>query len=325
MSFTFGIIFQKRDEIRSFKEINKEASEHYHDIPIKKIEKISKEILREFKVEGLNEIILEIGNLGRSELYKNIHDAVYLSKKKFEPGIKYFGEDTIIKEDSLRSPLQKLAFKNMRNPGHILLIHFLKFFRMYTFLNSIYYINIERKLNQKDYDNINFGGIDKRIILKLDKFDAEDEVFEVPAEFFKNLIKVNWNDKKTKDLFRKLEKLRQYSNLELFGLLNTLFNVSEKEFIIFHAGCSAVNDENDNITQKDIIKAYKTYFKLIKTDTTKYKTRNLLDNEQNRNIDRGFLVCDKCGGYYELQEGETPEDFEECQCGGKLEYTKKIG
>jgi hypothetical protein len=28
-------------------------------------------------------------------------------------------------------------------------------------------------------------------------------------------------------------------------------------------------------------------------------------------------VCDKCGGYYELEKGESPEDFsDECECGG---------
>jgi hypothetical protein len=35
----------------------------------------------------------------------------------------------------------------------------------------------------------------------------------------------------------------------------------------------------------------------------------------------GYLVCDSCGGYYELQTGETPEDFsDECECGGKLDH-----
>lgn len=32
-----------------------------------------------------------------------------------------------------------------------------------------------------------------------------------------------------------------------------------------------------------------------------------------------YLVCDKCGGFYELQEGENPHDFtNECDCGGRL-------
>lgn len=35
----------------------------------------------------------------------------------------------------------------------------------------------------------------------------------------------------------------------------------------------------------------------------------------------GYLVCNKCGSYYELQPGEHPEDFDDkCKCGGNLEY-----
>ncbi len=35
-----------------------------------------------------------------------------------------------------------------------------------------------------------------------------------------------------------------------------------------------------------------------------------------------FLVCEECGGYYQLQKGESPDDFESCLCGGKLAYAK---
>ncbi len=38
----------------------------------------------------------------------------------------------------------------------------------------------------------------------------------------------------------------------------------------------------------------------------------------------GYLVCEECGGYYELKPGESPEDFDKCDCGGKLKYTKSI-
>ncbi|MBI4814546.1 MAG: hypothetical protein HY802_09875 [Methanobacterium sp.] len=38
-----------------------------------------------------------------------------------------------------------------------------------------------------------------------------------------------------------------------------------------------------------------------------------------------YLICEKCGGYYELQEGEKAEDFsDECECGGKLVYTESL-
>lgn len=42
-------------------------------------------------------------------------------------------------------------------------------------------------------------------------------------------------------------------------------------------------------------------------------------------INMGYLVCEGCGGYYELQEGERPADFsDECECGGKLYYTETL-
>ncbi|BDZ70942.1 hypothetical protein [Methanobacterium petrolearium] len=36
--------------------------------------------------------------------------------------------------------------------------------------------------------------------------------------------------------------------------------------------------------------------------------------------DWGYLVCPNCRGYYELQEGESPDDFVSCECGSPLEY-----
>ena len=38
----------------------------------------------------------------------------------------------------------------------------------------------------------------------------------------------------------------------------------------------------------------------------------------------GYLVCDKCGGYYELKPGESASDYEECDCSGKLKYAETI-
>jgi len=31
-----------------------------------------------------------------------------------------------------------------------------------------------------------------------------------------------------------------------------------------------------------------------------------------------YLVCEICGGYYQLADGESSTDFDSCQCGGKL-------
>ena len=37
-----------------------------------------------------------------------------------------------------------------------------------------------------------------------------------------------------------------------------------------------------------------------------------------------YLICEKCGGYYTLKEGEKPEDFEMCECGGSLRYVQNF-
>ncbi|WP_394700797.1 TIGR04086 family membrane protein [uncultured Methanobacterium sp.] len=43
------------------------------------------------------------------------------------------------------------------------------------------------------------------------------------------------------------------------------------------------------------------------------------------NAGQKHLVCDKCGGYYELQLGESPEDFtDKCECGGNLKYVQDL-
>jgi len=41
--------------------------------------------------------------------------------------------------------------------------------------------------------------------------------------------------------------------------------------------------------------------------------------------DQGYLVCEKCGGYYQLQTGESSEDFsDKCECGGNLKFVQDL-
>ena len=38
-----------------------------------------------------------------------------------------------------------------------------------------------------------------------------------------------------------------------------------------------------------------------------------------------YLICKKCKSYYKLRHGEKPEDYSnECECGGKLKFTKNF-
>lgn len=44
-----------------------------------------------------------------------------------------------------------------------------------------------------------------------------------------------------------------------------------------------------------------------------------------KKINPGYLVCDSCGSYYQLQPGESPEDFsDECDCGGRLNHKESL-
>jgi hypothetical protein len=38
----------------------------------------------------------------------------------------------------------------------------------------------------------------------------------------------------------------------------------------------------------------------------------------------GYLHCQSCGGYYHLEDDESPQDFDGCQCGGELVYTPAL-
>ncbi len=37
-----------------------------------------------------------------------------------------------------------------------------------------------------------------------------------------------------------------------------------------------------------------------------------------------YVICDECGGFYELQPGDSPNDFENCECGGSLSFAESL-
>ena len=45
---------------------------------------------------------------------------------------------------------------------------------------------------------------------------------------------------------------------------------------------------------------------------------------KSTNKDEKYIVCENCGKYYELQNGEAIDDFESCECGGNLKSQGKI-
>ncbi len=44
---------------------------------------------------------------------------------------------------------------------------------------------------------------------------------------------------------------------------------------------------------------------------------------KTKTVYKKMLICENCGGYYELQKGESQHDFDLCECGGKFKYQLK--
>jgi hypothetical protein len=142
---------------------------------------------------------------------------------------------------------------------------------VYSFLGYIYYLNNNRKLNREDLDKIEKGDFANKILLAIDDFDNVTNTPKPSADFFKKLGEVKWEDKRTKKFFDSITNLHFVMAFNTWGGENVAwdFPATEKAFLGLLSGCSAVLDERERINSADVIRAEKTYLKLIDTDLTK--------------------------------------------------------
>lgn len=259
------------------------------------------------EVEGLSVLLNEIYDLNDSDLLKKLINAYSPKGQRYSKGV--------FRDDFFNSHLMILAKKNLKPPlmPHISpRLVFLRLANDYKFFEYFYFINTENPLSLEDMGNIYYGGLGERVMLLLDKFDEPEIAPSIDDKFFKVLIEVKWQ-RKSKKLFNKLivifgELANNIDTLSLFRSANNLF-------INLLCFCSAASDNRTLVSEEDVVRAFKTYIKLMKTDVTQYKAKTELI-EPN-----GYRVCNKCGSYYELLPGESPDDFTDtCECGGKLEY-----
>lgn len=63
---------------------------------------------------------------------------------------------------------------------------------------------------------------------------------------------------------------------------------------------------------------------LVKINGNSYckECQETLQSSENESLKGEVIVCDSCGGYYKLEQGESLEDFDKCQCGGNFRYLK---
>jgi hypothetical protein len=247
----------------------------------------------------------------------------------FWNGPKFFNKDSRqVKQLEDRMRPKKLGLEHLQfgayDPIEFLLnfknvMYYKGFMICYFWLERLYYVSAGRNLHFEDALNIYFGGVIEKLIIGLDKFEELNTIPEPDCELFRKLgkVRVNKDAEKFKDRTGRILT----TGMKIHGFKDyILFKESENPFLDCLAAFSAVNSGRENITIDDYITAYKTYYKLLKTDLTQYKCQKELFNDKYH----GYLVCQDCGSFYELKRGEKPDDFTNCHCQGNLKYVKYL-
>ena len=76
-------------------------------------------------------------------------------------------------------------------------------------------------------------------------------------------------DKTGKKLYSELDGIRGGVQVDRWATETHTFGSGENFALTFLAACNAVHQDRDRILKEDMIKAYKTYLKLLNTDISK--------------------------------------------------------
>lgn len=274
--------------------------------------------LGKFDIDGLDDLISNLMDLSNSGLFSQLFE-VYVDWEDPVDSL-----DEIAMDMAAEHPFFVFAREYLKkNPFAFFsdLINFSTFFYFYPFLEWLYSLYLGRNLKSEDVKLLFCSGIFERIIFNLEDFDSIEEVPETSKEFFENLKELNWENGKTRKIYRELNLILTCYCLSDSSLKERTFKGKYYEVILFLAGCSAVKNGRNKITVDDVLTAHRTFYKIIRTDISK-----LIEETSSKKITiSGYMVCKKCGGHYQLQPGESPDDFSDtCECGGKLEFVSDI-
>ena len=231
-----------------------------------KNEENAEKILRDFSdVEGLKEVLDGVQALMDSEIY----DKVYGTSEKDPKEMSYY-IDTV--DDLMKLRQVKLASEVLKKPplyilsltGVIISSHFQALF---AFISGIHYAYAQRKLGHNS--TIKEHAILERLMSLLDDFDKPVNFQPPNEEFYKKLKDIKW-DKQGRKLHKKIYDILYHLNDVRWGGKSSTFSNGENFALTFLAACNAVNQGRNKILPEDMVKAYKTYLKLLNTDISKF-------------------------------------------------------
>lgn len=236
--------------------------------------------LENYNAEGWDDLLSEIDELRESDRYVEFMNAFRL--EAYAEGKRAFTMDELFHNRALKLARENLYFGGLINSIFTRsLVTSKQFITINLMIDYTYVTYSGRTTGWDDILNIYFSRLDEHLMFAMDKFDQIrlEDLPEPTPEYFQSLKKLKWKDKNTEKLSKKLtEYLHEIAKFILnypsfdqaVGWLST-YSVTEGLFIQTLAGCSAVNNNQQKIEDQGIIKAYKTFFKLMKTDVTKYK------------------------------------------------------
>ena len=232
----------------------------------KTADQLAEKTLSEFDgVEGLNDVIDGILSLKGSKVYERFYKA---SMEGQEKGISVKENEN----DLLKFPQVKLASEVLKDPplylpplnDVIISIHFISIMHVIIWR---YYTCTNKNLSHNDLSKAHTV-ILERIMSLLDDFDKPGNFEKPDKEFYQKLKKIKW-DKTGKKLFSELDSVRGGVQVDRWGTETHTFGSGENFALTFLAACNAVHHNRDIILKEDMIKAYKTYLKLLDTDISK--------------------------------------------------------
>lgn len=185
---------------------------------------------------------------------------------------------------------------------------------LHIFLEKLYTFYLERDLVVDDLWALHKSDLSERILGGLDLFNLFRGNLFLGDEFFQDIKEVTWGGD-TLIFFKKFQNLFISFLFEDHGENETTYNLELEKILALLAHSGAVLSNNQEIDYKCVLRAYKTLFKIIKTDITFLTDKRYYT---------GLLLCEDCNELYPLLEDEAPFDFASCSCGGELEYLSSV-
>jgi hypothetical protein len=265
-----------------------------------------------FDFESVRNLILDMQYL----VDKGIYGKFFNVFKNWEDPVNVSA--SMQKELQSISPLLTHAVSNNLTPEKSNIfssyVDYYSFYHLYRFIEWVYSMNLERQLQEEDIKAIFSSDIIEKIILGQENFEQRASS-TLEDSFFHDIKEVIWTDKHTEKFFDKLHDLLISKSFKEIGNREIAFKRELKRIVKFLIVCCTVGKGRTYITTIEVISAYNVLFKIITTDI-----RHLVNTKEYK----GLLICPVCNGYYYLQEDEIPDDFIQCNCGGKLIYSLSL-